>query len=147
MIVGDFNIHVDNKGDNDAVRFLQLLDMHNLIQHVNEPTHTSGHTQDLIITRSDSTLVSCVQTGSLLSDHWSVKCDLSTERPKPEKKIITYRKLKNIDKNIFKEDITAEISQYDLNNLSQEDICHWIYTTTFFLQFLTNMHQKRPNKL
>lgn len=50
MILGDFNLHVDNAADSRAVGFLKLLSSMDFTQHVNKPTHNRGHTLDLIIT-------------------------------------------------------------------------------------------------
>ena len=51
LIAGDFNIHMDIDTDADAIRMCDVLSMYNLTQHVTVPTHISGHTLDLIITR------------------------------------------------------------------------------------------------
>ena len=51
LITGDFNIHVNVSRDPDAARFLELLTSMGLEQHVDKPTHISGHTLDLVITR------------------------------------------------------------------------------------------------
>ena len=52
IIVGDFNIHyeVPSKAD----KLVNMLEMYDLIQHVNEPTHThtNGHILDLVISAS-----------------------------------------------------------------------------------------------
>ena len=50
LIAGDFNIHVDVPGNADSVCLKELLESMGLQQHVNDPTHESGHTLDLIIT-------------------------------------------------------------------------------------------------
>ena len=50
LIVGDFNFHVDDKGNKSASVFLELLEIFNLTQHVSVPTHRAGHTLDLLIT-------------------------------------------------------------------------------------------------
>ena len=44
LLTGDFNFHVDDRTDSLASRFLDLLDSHNLIQHVSGPTHEDNHT-------------------------------------------------------------------------------------------------------
>ena len=73
LIVGDFNIHVDIPRDPNAIRFLDLLSSMGLDQHVDKPTHTSGHTLDLIITRnSDTLLPTRPLTDYLFSDHITV---------------------------------------------------------------------------
>ncbi len=47
--LGDFNIHIDTPSCNIAVEFLQLLNCLDLQQHVDVPTHSRGHTLDLVI--------------------------------------------------------------------------------------------------
>ena len=48
MIVGDFNIHVDDATDTDAGTLLDILVSHGLLQNVNSATHRHGHTLDLL---------------------------------------------------------------------------------------------------
>ena len=52
LLTGDFNFHVDDRTDSLASRFLDLLDSHNLIQHLPGPTYKDNHTLDLMITRA-----------------------------------------------------------------------------------------------
>ena len=56
LITGDFNIHVDDLTDSNALQFISLLDLANLTQHVSFPTHRLSHTLDLVITPTDSIL-------------------------------------------------------------------------------------------
>ncbi|KAF7644646.1 hypothetical protein LDENG_00218380, partial [Lucifuga dentata] len=51
ILTGDFNIHIDNPNDNTAKEFCALLDTFELLQHVTGPTHTRGHTLDLVISK------------------------------------------------------------------------------------------------
>ena len=63
LVTGDFNIHVDELGDQDGDAFLGKLESMGFLQHVDKPTHRSGHTLDLIITRQcDSVLASAPTT-------------------------------------------------------------------------------------
>ena len=55
LVAGDFNFHMDNISNNDTRRFLDLLEVADLKQHVEGPTHVAGHTIDLLITRSSDT--------------------------------------------------------------------------------------------
>ena len=48
----DFNIHVNIMADNDAAHFLDLLSSMVLHQLIDSPTHTSGNTLDLLISRT-----------------------------------------------------------------------------------------------
>ncbi len=52
VILGGFNIHVNNPSCHFATEFLQLLDCLNLRQYVDVPTHIKGNTLDLVITES-----------------------------------------------------------------------------------------------
>ena len=51
ILSGDFNFHMDVASDVDARVFSDLLTSMGLKQHVTVPTHISGHTLDLLITR------------------------------------------------------------------------------------------------
>ena len=78
LICGDFNLHVDDINDPDAVRFLNILDSFNLCQHVTGPTHKRGYTLDLLITRSDDSLVNNTRVlPDVYSDHHLPKAPLS----------------------------------------------------------------------
>ena len=52
LLAGDFNIHVNIMTDNYAAQFLDLLSSMGLHQHIDFPTHTSGNTLDLLISRT-----------------------------------------------------------------------------------------------
>ena len=81
LITGDFNIHVDDPCNPDCVRFLDLLESMDLAQHVHVPTHKSGHTLDLIITRrADSLLSTDPMADYLFSDHFTVISDLIADQ-------------------------------------------------------------------
>lgn len=51
IILGDFNIHVENDQCTKALRFLSLIESHGWIQHVSGVTHQAGGTLDLVMTR------------------------------------------------------------------------------------------------
>ena len=73
IITGDFNIHVDQPTNHSSSPFLNLVDVFSLVQHITFPTHSSGHTLDLLLTRSCSTVISAIDsTDPSLSDHRAV---------------------------------------------------------------------------
>ncbi|XP_059411042.1 uncharacterized protein LOC132144279 [Carassius carassius] len=77
--------------------FNNLLDSLDFTQHVNVPTHSRGHTLDLLITNSTSiTNLSVHDLG--VSDHKAITLELPTLFPisKPSRKIC-FRNLKNIN--------------------------------------------------
>jgi exonuclease III len=53
VVGGDFNVHVEDPSDPDAVRLSDLLSSFDMIQHVTGPTHRLGGTLDLVVTSSD----------------------------------------------------------------------------------------------
>ncbi len=71
IILGDFNLHVDNQSDSLASEFLNMLNCTNFNQHVTQPTHNRGHTLDLIITHGLSANISSVVDIGI-SDHYCV---------------------------------------------------------------------------
>jgi len=69
VIVGDFNIYVDNTTDTGASKLRELLSTYGLLQHVRSATHRHGHTLDLLITRDDQVANVLPIDPPLLSDH------------------------------------------------------------------------------
>ena len=107
VIIGDFNLHVDDNKDYYAGRFLDLLTSFDLVNHVHEATHIHGHTLDLVITGATSNLVSDIYTTRPnISDHYPVHFKLMCEKPKFERKEISYRKFKSIDIDNFKQQLS-----------------------------------------
>ncbi len=49
LIVGDFNIHVDNEKDALGSAFIDILNSIGVRQHVSGPTHSRNHTLDVIL--------------------------------------------------------------------------------------------------
>lgn len=48
LLIGDFNFHVININPKIASDFLNITESFNFSRHVSGPTHTAGHTLDLI---------------------------------------------------------------------------------------------------
>lgn len=81
VIVGDFNIHWDDKANADTKKFADIMTSHNLLQHVHESTHTDGHILDYVLSRSDEDVIKSVEVSTFLSDHAAVHCDLNIYKP------------------------------------------------------------------
>ncbi|XP_062616028.1 uncharacterized protein LOC134277728 [Saccostrea cucullata] len=124
IITGDFNFHIDDENNPNAVRFLQTLEDHNLTQHITTATHNRGHILDLLITKSESTILKTkpsVQDPNLFDahrnsfcDHYSIQAVLSCSKQKRIKKEITFRKWKNVDLDELSKDINLEIPDKSL---------------------------------
>ena len=81
VIVGGLSIHIDITDDADAIGLRDLLESTGLEQHVAVPTHTSGHTVDLIITRKSDVLeISTPWRDYLFSYHVPVHCKLEIDK-------------------------------------------------------------------
>ncbi len=106
LLTGDFNIHVDNKSDLVAQKFVDILDSFNLCQHIDGPTHENGQTLDLIITRSDQMFaMNFTVYDPAISDHLALHCNTNLSKLPNVKCVITYRKLCSINHDIFRCDI------------------------------------------
>ena len=77
------------------------------------PTHTSGHILDLVITRNDDAPPTLPTPGLLLSDHFCLTCSLDFSNQPQEKKVITFRKLKAINMDVFKHDVKESLSNIE----------------------------------
>jgi exonuclease III len=107
-IVGDFNFHVDDGSNHDALLFTNLLESLGLDQHVDEETHQKGHTLDLVISRKTDELIENVKVHDMtVSDHYWVHCSLRGPKPSTVRKEISFRKLKSICVEQFETDILA----------------------------------------
>ena len=94
VICGDFNLHLDDLLDNDSKKFMDLQETFSLLQHVSGPTHQSGHTLDLVITRSSDDVVFASPKAIFpISDHFIIQCPIVFQRPALSCKEVTFRKL------------------------------------------------------
>ena len=96
--------------DNDTKKFMDLLETFSLSQHVSGPTHLSGHTLDLIITRLSDDVVLASPKGTFpISDHFIIQCPIGFPWPALSCKELTFCKLKNIDIAKFSADIASSM--------------------------------------
>ena len=94
LITGDFNIHVNDWNNTDALNFLDIIDAIGLIQHVKFPTQNSGNTLDLVLTNYSSKLIKKCSQGSYLSDHCAIDLQLDLHKKKSHGTVTTGRKWK-----------------------------------------------------
>ncbi len=114
LILGDFNLHVDNSQNAPAMRFLNLLESCNLTQHVTKSTHNSGHILDLVITRSTDSLITTLHNFNPgISDHEAVIFELKVNKPRPVTKTISYRSLGKVSYEKLSADIDASFMMHD----------------------------------
>ena len=99
IITGDFNLHIDNSNDLYGNILKDNIKALGLDQHVNFPTHHSGHTLDLVITEHhnmSSQIVQC-ESGKFLSDHCAVVCVLNIKKEDIISETKTFRNQMELD--------------------------------------------------
>ena len=127
VIAGDFNFHLDDVSNSESNKFLELLETFSPTQHVLGSTHSSGHTLDLIVTRSSDDIISArPQTTFPISDHYFIQCPVAFPRPARSVKEVSFRKLKNIDIAAFSSDISTSVLYTNdvWNNISTFSDCY-----------------------
>ena len=98
LIMGDFNLHIDDTENIQAVRFITILDSFGLKQHVVSSTHRDGHILDLVITRDNCTPLHVSNVCVLeqpISDHKPICVRLNLEKQTNQRRIVVSRRLKN----------------------------------------------------
>ena len=108
LLLGDFNIHVNTPSS--TPNFHQLIYEHSMTQHVSFPTHIHGNTLDLIITPSDSTIISNIYRDLLLSDHYAICFSLAFPIPHIPTQFTQYRKITSINSLSFSNHIITSLS-------------------------------------
>lgn len=108
LVVGDFNIHLDEPSKPAPGQFNDLISSTNLVQHVSQSTHSQGHILDVVITRRDDLSVLDMDLdNSVKSDHTAVIFTLPLHAPPPLRKQLCYRKWRDIDREAFSRDILS----------------------------------------
>ena len=144
--MGDINIQINVREDQDVQTLLDTIAAFNLKQHVNIPTHNLGHTLDPIITPAtyDRSLIA----GPYVSDHWFVTLETSHTKPKPKQENRTVEKFTDETitqlKNKFNILPILEITTFNMaaNQLNNEMLktIEKIYPAT--TKTITNRHKK-----
>ena len=108
IIAGDINIHMETD-DASAKKIRDLIDIYDLKQHVDVPTHIKGHTLDIVITPSKNTLENLRVTNIELSHHFLIDFDAAfmLESTKEKRKIF-YRS-KNVNLMEFSKEVSESL--------------------------------------
>ena len=101
IILGDFNIHLEEPTLPNSVRFLDLLTQFGLRQHINESTHLLGGYLDLVITGEDDQVDDLKILPPTLSDHSVITFTLPFIHLQPIHSIRMIRGWKSFDSCAF----------------------------------------------
>ena len=83
LILGDFNIHLEDSASLNSLHFSQLLAQFGLHQHISEPTYDSGGWLDLVITSDEEQILDLHVQPPTLSDHTFIKFVLPSIHMQP----------------------------------------------------------------
>ena len=111
LIVGDFNIHVDNSNDTTATQ-LWTCWTPSILYSMSARKHMlmDAHTLDLVISSAMDHFVNDVEiTDSVISDNLAVYSTLHLEKSRFVKKVVSSRKLRGIDMTSFRSDIEGSV--------------------------------------
>ena len=118
LLIGDFNIKVNDPNCSDNELFTELLDSFGLVNHTQFTTHEHENTLDLMITSERETFAKDPSQDRIFSDHNVVVYDMvSTKIPKPPKET-RYRKYKAIDTDSFGWELAEAIGSLNLDSMS-----------------------------
>ena len=105
-------MHLDTQ-DPDVCYINDVFDNFNFIQHINTPTHIKGHTLDILLTCSDSPVLSDVRSTNMhLNDHFLITFKASLDFQKNDSKTISFRDIKSVDTEKF-----CDEAKLDLNSV------------------------------
>ena len=114
VVCRDCNVHYDLRDDGNAVRFTELLQSFGFVQHVTEPTHVHGHTFDLVITNSETDVLS-LRLGDTISDHALICFVLPLKKLPVKAQWVNSRAWRRLSRDAFASD------------LEKSELCAYLY--------------------
>ncbi|CAK1577842.1 unnamed protein product [Parnassius mnemosyne] len=107
VLLGDFNIDILNKNCVSTKMLSDFLTCNNLVQYVEEPTHFTEYSETLLDVICSDASVSYISVDYIsdLSSHAFIVCELDIPKPKFQPESVTYRSLRDIDINLFNQDL------------------------------------------
>ena len=122
VILGDFNIHINDDNNLYAIEFLDLLDVLNMEQIVKSATHKKGNILDLIIMSTDSKLqVKHTINGNFISDHRLVTAIIEKKKDPIVNKYCNKRNTKNIDKDSLVLELEKSLVELNMDSLDLDE--------------------------
>ena len=113
IILGDFNIHVNEILNATSLQFQDILASFSMRQLVDGPTHELGNTLDLIVANTDETEIKDINVDfSSKSDHAYIFFKLCVQPRTSEKKTVSIKNFKNVNLQQFKCDIASVVGNY-----------------------------------
>ena len=145
LILGDFNIHMDEPTSTDTATFTDLLNTFNWHQLVNDTTHTSGHIIDLCIKSTEAQIqISNPVVDYFISDHAFISFNIKIPRPPIHKSLIKYRAISRINDNSFRQDLISLVN--DLKSSEIQDVTRLATNYDSKMTALLDKHAPQKSK-
>ena len=106
-----------------------ILETFDFVEHIDKPTHNSGHLLDYIITINASSGVSNLYVSDCICDHRALHVSLTCNRVHPERKLIYVRSLKRIQYDVLVADlidVNIDRECTDVNLVVRHFHLYWI---------------------
>ena len=113
FVFGDFNIHLDNTNKLETREYLNLLSLYGLTSQIAVPTHTGGHTLDSILMKMDTAYNVHFRIREEYRIIFFIGGILDIPKPRPVKKTISYRKLKDVNIESLNSGISNAFNKVD----------------------------------
>ena len=122
ILVGDFNLHINNPNNDDACNFMETRQVLGLHQNIIFPTHVSGNTLDLIFSEANNKIKvgECTQ-GDYILDNCFIICILRIDKLITTRKEIKYHKVKSVNILNMASDIRKGLMDSSTKSTSLED--------------------------
>ena len=133
VIVGDFNVWVDDEEDQDAKKLLTLMSTYGLNQLVHEPTHRGGHTLDHIYINEFQIQIThevINDTLGLTTDHFPIVLGIPSTSVQANTRTIHYRKLQDVDMHAFRNDLQQSYEKFDEESNFEQSFAQYRETTS-----------------
>ena len=116
IILGDFNLHVNEKLNPAIVQFYDILSSFSLEQVIEGSTHKLGNTLDLVIHDICDTTISEIRIDfTSKSDHAYVFFKVTKNVETKRTKTVIIKDFKNVNFQTFKSDLTSKVEDYVCN--------------------------------
>ena len=152
LICGDFNVHWDNPDDNFVKEFIDILELHNLVNQVNIPTSKMNHIIDLVIHSKNKKITSNIEVEpecTISLTHKLITFEIEFNKLENKRKKIIFRNKKNFDPKQFIETCTEEITRIEKTcecsrSQQEEQACVSCFTAQSKKILLTRYNEKCP---
>ena len=117
VLLGDYNIHVDEPDKSETRKFNDILASNGFCQLISGPTHKKGHTLDLLLTNENDHIIQRHEVlPQYYSDHRFITCSLNHMKPPPAKVVISSRQFGKMKPEHFTDLLSKRLSDFPFDS-------------------------------